>query len=187
MPDILSSRGNLDDAGWLDEVLRFRCPRYAEFPQVELYMDQVLTVLEQALQPFEPAGKEKLITSTMINNYVKQGIVSPPEKKRYNRNHLAYLLVVCLLKQVLPIADICKLIRLQIDAYPIEEAYDYFCEVLEAALQVVFTQATQPLGGSLPDSRTAGGAFVKAAALAFANKMYLQKQLQYLPPLEKHK
>lgn len=166
---------------WQAEILRFRCPRYADFPQVELYMDQVLTVLEQALLPFAPAGKEKLITSTMINNYVKQGLVDPPQKKRYNRNHLAYLLVVCVLKQVLPIADICTLIRMQINSSPIEEAYDYFCDILEAALSAIFTQNGRQFTDRLAGQQPEGSALVRAAALAFANKMYLQKYLQNLP------
>lgn len=94
------------------EVLQFHCPRYAEFPQVDLYMDQVLQVLEQALAPFDPPGREKLLTSTMVNNYVKQNLLPPPCKKRYGRDHLAYLLMICVLKQVLPIGDIYQLVHL---------------------------------------------------------------------------
>lgn len=167
----------------VEGILQFRCPRYAEFPQVELYMDQVLQVLEQALTPFAPPGKEKLITSTMINNYVKQGIVSPPQKKRYDRNHLAYLLVVCVLKQVLPIADICKLIRLQIDACPIEQAYNYFCEVLEACLRTIFTNDLKPEVSHLASDHP-GAYLVQTAALAVANKLYLQKIVETLPSIK---
>lgn len=167
----------------IEEILQFRCPRYAEFPQIELYMDQVLQILEQALEPFAPSGKEKLITSTMINNYVKQGIVSPPQKKRYNRNHLAYLLVVCVLKQILPIADICKLIRLQIDACPIEQAYNYFCDVLETVLKAVFTGNRRPEVSHLASDHP-GAYLVQSAALAVANKLYLQKQVEYLPQIK---
>lgn len=164
----------------VEQILQFRCPRYADFPQVELYMDQVLQVMEQALEPFAPSGKEKLITSTMINNYVKQGIVSPPQKKRYDRNHLAYLLVVCVLKQILPIADICKLIRLQIDACPIEQAYNYFCEVLEVCLKSVFTGDRKPDVSHL-ESDHPGAYLVQTAAIAVANKLYLQKLVESLP------
>lgn len=164
---------------WLEAVLNFHCPRYAEFPQVELYMDQVLKVIEQSLAPIDKGGKEKLITSTMVNNYVKQGVVQPPQKKRYNRTHLAYLMVVCVLKQVLPIADICRGIRLQIAICPVAQAYDYFCESLESALVAVFTKNSaafieQP-PGTLPEAQ-----LVRAATLAFANKVYLQTYLQYV-------
>ena len=45
-------------------------------------------------------NEEKLLTPTMLNNYVKQKVVYPPKDKRYNEKHLAYLIVVCTLKQV---------------------------------------------------------------------------------------
>lgn len=161
------------------EVLQFHCPRYAEFPQVELYMDQVLQVMEQALAPFDPPGREKLLTSTMVNNYVKQNLVPPPLKKRYGRDHLAYLLMICVLKQVLPIGDIYQLIHLQTDACPTAQAYDYFCDTLEAALSTVFTEAgatsPAPPPGTLPEAK-----LVWTAAYAFANKVYLQKYLAAL-------
>lgn len=161
------------------EVLQFHCPRYAEFPQVDLYMDQVLQVLEQALAPFDPPGREKLLTSTMVNNYVKQNLLPPPCKKRYGRDHLAYLLMICVLKQVLPIGDIYQLVHLQTDDCATGEAYDYFCDTLETALTAVFTgdgaKIADPPPGTLPDAK-----LVWAAAYAFANKVYLQKYLAAL-------
>ena len=91
-------------------------PRYAELPQLELYMDQVLLILEQSLvpdlpePPAEPPRRskqgERPITASMINNYVKQGLIEPPRKKRYTRQQVASLLLICLLKNLLPIADI---------------------------------------------------------------------------------
>lgn len=159
-----------------EEVLQFHCPRYAEFPQVELYMDQVLQVMEQALALFDPPGREKLLTSTMVNNYVKQDLLPPPCKKRYGRDHLAYLLMICVLKQVLPIGDIYQLIHLQTATCPTGEAYDYFCDTLEAALSKVFTGdgagIPAPPPGKMPEAK-----LVWAAAYAFANKVYLQKYL----------
>ena len=158
------------------EILAYHCPRYSEFPNVELYMDQVLTILEEALRPFAINDKEKLITSTMVNNYVKQGVVLPPQKKRYSRQHLAYLMTVCVLKQVLPLSDICRLVKLQISVCPLEQAYDYFCEALEAALENVFLHsgAGGMRPGGLPEAE-----LVYSGTLAFANKIYLQKYLQF--------
>lgn len=161
------------------EILQFHCLRYAEFPQVELYMDQVLQVLEQSLAALAPNSREKLLTSTMVNNYVKQNLLPPPLKKRYGREHLAHLLVICVLKQVLPIGDIYQLMRLQTSSLTVPEAYDYFCETLEAALTVTFTgdasrfAALSP--GPSPEAK-----LVRTAALAFANKVYLQKYLAAL-------
>lgn len=164
-----------DDAA-SHEMLAYHCPRYQEFPRIELYMDQVLTILEEALRPFALNDKEKLITSTMVNNYVKQGVVMPPKKKRYSCEHLAYLMTVCILKQVLPLSDICQLIKLQISTCPLQQAYDYFCDALEASLQSVFMQG---MAGNMRTSSLPEGELIYCVTLAFANKMYLQKYLQY--------
>ena len=76
------------------EIIEYHCPRWDELPDIELYMDQVLSVLERKLKIFaEP--EEKIITSTMINNYVKQKVIKPPLNKRYDRYHLAYFYVIC--------------------------------------------------------------------------------------------
>ena len=61
-----------------EDFLKYRCPRWDEFPAIELYMDQVLSILENSLSGFSHG--ERTITSSMINNYVKQKIVKPPVK-----------------------------------------------------------------------------------------------------------
>ena len=74
-------------------------PRWEELPVIDLYIDQVVTLLEEWLD-FIPHNDEKLITKSMINNYVKHGIVDAPKKRRYTTTHIAYLIVVCIFKQV---------------------------------------------------------------------------------------
>ena len=91
---------------------------------MDLYMDQVVTLLNEYMKPFHAKDQEKMVTSTMINNYVKHGIVSPPVKKQYTKNHVDYLMVVCILKMVYRMDEISKLIRVQIYKYPIDQAYN---------------------------------------------------------------
>lgn len=117
----------------------FHCPRWNELPDMDLYMDQVVTLLNTYLKDFCLEQQGKAITSTMINNYVKHGIVTPPVKKRYNRKHLAYLMVVCILKTVFRMDEISDLIRVQMDMYPQDQAYDYFCAELECCLYSICT------------------------------------------------
>ena len=62
------------------DILNFHCPRWHEFPDIDLYMDQLVTILEKNLIVFEQIWGEKIITSTMINNYVKQKVVVPRSK-----------------------------------------------------------------------------------------------------------
>lgn len=121
-----------------EQIQAFHCPRWIELPDIPLYMDQVVSILSKHLQPFLSVKEEKVITRTMINNYVKHGIVKPPVKKRYDRTHLAYLFVVCILKQVYRMDEISALISIQIASSPIDRSYDYFCDVLEAQIQEIF-------------------------------------------------
>lgn len=89
----------------------YSLPLWNELPDIELYMDQVLSILNKHLALYhETTHGDKLITPTMINNYVKLKIMPPPVKKRYSKLHLAYLLIICTLKQTLDMATIQKII-----------------------------------------------------------------------------
>ena len=82
-----------------EEILKFKCPRWNELPEIELYMDQVVNLLDKKLAVFA-VDNEKTVTSTMINNYVKQKIITPPVKKKYDRSHVCNLFIILLLKKV---------------------------------------------------------------------------------------
>ena len=64
-----------------EDYLNYHCPRWDEFPDVELYADQVLSVVQRHVSFFEDTV-EMSFTSNMINNYVKQKIVKPPINKK---------------------------------------------------------------------------------------------------------
>ncbi|RGD74650.1 DUF1836 domain-containing protein [Anaerofustis stercorihominis] len=166
-----------ENSKYTKEILEFHFPRYEELPNIELYMDQVISLIENTLKVFNSSEKEKIITSSMVNNYVKQGLVSPPVKKKYTKNHIAYIIVVCVLKQILSISEICDLIKIQIDTYPIEEAYDYFAQWIEKALKIAFTDEKDKLKEN--DSTKYEARIVRLATKSFANKIYLQKYLAY--------
>lgn len=85
------------------QMLQFSCPRWAQLPGIELYMDQVTGYLNEVFAPLCPPGEEKILTKAMVNNYVKQKVMAPPTKKKYGRTHVAQLLAICALKQVLSI------------------------------------------------------------------------------------
>ena len=80
-------------------------PAWDDLPAIPLYMDQVILYLGESLELFQREGSS-LLTSSMINNYVKTGLIPHPDKKKYTKEHLAGLMAVCMLKQVLPIQDI---------------------------------------------------------------------------------
>ena len=115
----------------------YRAPRWEDFPDIELYMDQVISVLEKHLSLFASEG-EKVITSTMINNYVKQKLIPPPENKRYGRSQLVFLYVICILKKFMQLSRIRLLLENLRKDRSDEEAYLFFSRQLNAALKMVF-------------------------------------------------
>ena len=84
------------DKEYIDKITNLHLPRYGEFPNIELYIDQLLNYIEDQLDFLPSEEGEKLLTTSMVNNYVKQGIVAPTEKKRYAKYHIAYIIVVCI-------------------------------------------------------------------------------------------
>lgn len=161
------------------KMLETRLPRYNELPDIELYMDQVISIIDSIIMVLFPASEEKIITPTMINNYVKQKIVSPPKKKKYSKTHLAYLIVVRILKQVFSIAEICELINIQIKTYSIDVAYDFFCNELENGLKSTFSTRDFSVKTSTT-AVTAETEVVRSGIMSFTNKLYIQKYLDYL-------
>ena len=97
-------------AEWLRGLENFDLPDWDSLPQLDLYMDQVILLLTRYLAPLERSGDEKTITASIINNYVRMKVMPPPVKKRYSRMHLAYLVMICILKQSLSISCIQRLL-----------------------------------------------------------------------------
>lgn len=95
---------------WLDKLSQFDLPDWESLPQLDLYMDQVILLLTRYLSPLERYGEEKAITASIINNYVRMKVMPPPVKKRYSRVHLAYLVIICTLKQSLSISCIQRML-----------------------------------------------------------------------------
>ncbi len=95
---------------WLKEGESHKLPAWDEFPAIPLYMDQVILYLKDSLGLFQREGGSSLLTSSMINNYVKSGVLPHPEKKKYEKKHLGALMLVCMLKQVLSLQDIKTLL-----------------------------------------------------------------------------
>lgn len=118
--------------------LPFHLPRYEELPDLEMYMDQILNLLNRYLEPLKDPHDEVVVTKTMINNYVKHKVLPSPTKKRYTKDHLAYLIVICILKNTYAMTEIKKLIELQMTGYPIDHTYNYFCNEFEATLYATF-------------------------------------------------
>ena len=163
---------------YASELKHIVLPRYDNIPRIPLYMDQLLGYLEETLAPLY-AGSEKIITSSMVNNYVKQGILAAAHAKKYTREHIAYLIVICTLKQTFSIAEIEKLIASQIASFETAVAYDYYCDAFENAIRALFGgEGEQPSG--LTGSSGEGDFerdLVRASTAAVAYTLYIKASL----------
>ena len=81
-----------------------------DIPEIELYMDQVTTFMEQKLKNNNRYEDDKTLTKTMINNYTKNHLLPPPLKKKYSKNHIYLLIYIYYLKNFLSINDISVLL-----------------------------------------------------------------------------
>lgn len=158
----------------LIDITKFHIPRWEELPNIALYLDQLVTLLEDYLANYikDDNDKEnKIITKTMINNYVKQGILDSPNGKKYNKTHIAKLFVICVLKQVYSINDINQLINLAIKTVPVEKAYNRFCTELESAIYTTF--CVKPSNDK--KKVTKEHYILINVVKSFANKLYVEK------------
>ena len=96
----------------------FSVTRVDEVPGIDLYMDQVLTFLVERLRrTARKSDADKLLTKTMVNNYVKNKVMIPPVKKKYGRDHILLLMVIYYMKNFLSIDDIRKIVGPVSDKY----------------------------------------------------------------------
>lgn len=119
-------------------INNFKIPRWEELPDVGLYLDQVISLIDTSIGRFINEEDRKMITRTMVNNYVKQKIIQAPVKKKYDKVAVASLFVIAILKPVFSIHEIKKLITLALEANETNISYNQFCEVMETAVEDVF-------------------------------------------------
>ncbi len=88
-----------------------------EVPNINLYMDQVTTFMETQLANVKRHEDDKILTKTMINNYAKNDLLPPPEKKKYSKEHVLTLLFIYYFKNILSINDIKSVLNPITDKY----------------------------------------------------------------------
>ncbi len=166
---------NKEIAEFENELLNYHLPRVSEFPNLELYMDQVIAYLNRNLSIFAKSG-ETVLTPSMINNYVKHELVPPPNRKKYRRRHLAYILTVCFFKQVLTMNEIKSVVKYQVEMSDEESAYEYFCRAIERALKSCcgsYTGGHEEKDDTAPDNYS-----LEHSAQAIAHKLYVQRIIE---------
>ncbi|MCI8421992.1 MAG: DUF1836 domain-containing protein [Lawsonibacter sp.] len=106
---------------------------WEELPDLALYMDQLISYMPRQLIHFD---NREALTSAMVNNYIKDGLVPRAEGKRYGPVHLGYLTAVSALKKILSVRDTGVLISAgKATGKNDQELYSYFCRALDQALK----------------------------------------------------
>ena len=145
-----------------EPIRDFQLPRYDQLPGMGLYLEQTTKYINGYLAPL---GCPE-VTSSMVSNYVKKGLIPNPVRKQYEPVHIAYLFFVALVKNLVAIEDIALLIKMQQSSYPLPVSYDFFCGTLENALRYIFglSDTIEELGTTRSDEKNILFSLVYSAA-----------------------
>lgn len=129
-----------------------------DIPDIDLYMDQVTTFIDNKLGSEKRDKKDKLLTKTMINNYSKAKILTPSKNKKYNKQQMIQLILIYYLKQVLSISDIHDLFKPLFapegkDDNLVADVYSIFLQIKRNSTENVSEMLTKMTG--LIDATTA--------------------------------
>lgn len=95
----------------LSSIARIEYVRPGDIPNIDLYMDQVTTFMEEQLHSTKRHDEDKILTKTMINNYAKNNLLPPPVKKKYSKEHVLVMIFIYYFKNILSIKDIETLLN----------------------------------------------------------------------------
>ena len=173
----------------VEDIARLRLPRYAQIPDIGLYLEQVVSYVNSFLAPLGEPG----LTTSMVSNYVKQRLVPAPRKKLYAADHLARLMFIAVVKPVVPLDGLRLMFDIQGEGCPLPAAYDYFCDEFERMLRATFGVAPAAEGPGGADEPADPGApatsgtpfelradaktLLRNTILATVSKVYLDRYL----------
>ena len=171
---------------WKQYLENYHLPAWEEIPDIGLYMEQVVQVLRLWLDYLPPELKEEqFITASTVNNYVRTKIMPMPVKKKYYRLHLAYLLIICTLKQGLSLTLIQRLLPGNLTEEELKRVYTayvtrhgdaarYFCQQVScAAAPLLGERNDSPLSADRVEDLVASSAVIGAFSRLFAEKLLL--------------
>ena len=107
----------------------FSYPKWEDIPNIDLYLDQVLLYVNQVCAPISP-DKDKGLTASMVNNYVKHGYLTKPDKKKYQRKQIARLIAITTLKSVFSIQEIAQTLNTLQTQASSDQLYNAFVDYM---------------------------------------------------------
>ncbi len=179
---ILSEKGNEMEKDELKKKLEETRPApWEQIPDIGLYKDQLTEYLKRQHIGFVLEEEEPL-TSAMINNYIKAGVLPRANGKRYGRDHVAYLTAVSLLKQVLSVQETGELLGAQTDGGDVRDFYERYRDELDAALNAASGKLCGPEGcsGDGTDKERLSELALRLAVESYADKLLCREILGML-------
>lgn len=169
--------------GWRQGIEEHALPGWKDFPSLELYMDQVIALINQYLEILEADREEKdyVVTAAMVNNYVKMKIVPAPVKKRYTKIHLAYLVMVCTLKQTLSMETIRRIVPVDMEPEQVRQTYESFVQNQKKTFSMLAELMKTQTQAALSDETEDAGDFVLQTAIFSTLARTLTKKMLSLP------
>ena len=155
-------------------IRNFSLPKYNEIPKVGLFLEQTSKYTSDIIAPLPGIT----ITGSMISNYVKKKMVANPVKKQYDRDQIAYLLVIAIAKSVLSLEHIQVLFDLQKQVSNSQRAYEYFREMFEGLLFYVFG-----INETMADDHrepTRECIIMRNTVIAIVHKIYLESSISVI-------
>lgn len=173
----------------LDRLDQISYIKLEKIPEIDLYMDQVTSFMEEHLRKAKRNPEDKALTKTMINNYAKNNLLPPPVRKKYSKEHLLLLLFIYYYKNLLSFADIEELFRpitekhfhsdgapslsgIYQEVFSLEEQQ---MERLKEDVKAKFQASQDTFSGADPEDRAYLQLFAFISELSF--DVYLKKQM----------
>lgn len=184
----------------LASISRIDYVKPEDIPNIDLYMDQVTTFMDEHLKSSKRHDDDKVLTKTMINNYAKNNLLPPPVKKKYSKEHVLLLIFIYYFKNLISIKDIETLIdpitkkyfqNEETDEMSLEDIYkevfeleNYRIDATSKDIAKAYTQAMDTFSDLPEDEREYMQFFAFICSLSFdvyVKKMIIEKLIDQLP------
>lgn len=192
-------------ASIMDSIDKFGYLKASDIPNMELYMDQVTTLMENGLAKASRQSEEdKILTKTMINNYVKNDLLPPPNKKKYSKEHILMLIFIYYYKGILSIGDIRTLLTpmnehffANTDGMKVEDIYEEVFSMERKLLDEVkkevannYEMAQSVFEDAPKEHQDYLKKFAFISALSYdvyVKRLLIEKMIDEMPEKEEHK
>lgn len=128
---------------WRSYMEVFCLPDWESLPDMELYMDQVISLVNRYLNLIPQDDTNPVITASAVNNYVRLRMMPAPERKRYRRHHMACVIMICILKQSLTLAEIQRILPIEMTEENIRQTYQDFVSKMSSTTTLFIQQVAE--------------------------------------------